>query len=182
MFIGRYQGYEEFLRVREAWDPALAQMTKNRHQVPSPQIAYPDLDAEVDRLLDSPNPPTALVTANDWMGGGVYAALHRRGVRVPDEISVVGFDNHVYVCSSLKPALTSFSISLTKTAEAATRLLLAMLERPDAPPTPHIQLIPGELVVRESVASRHPTDSSVAPEPVPDFTVPHDGSTSTQHS
>ena len=57
-------------------------------------------------LLDLPKPPTAIFAFNDAIALGVLRAAHERGLRVPDDLSVVGFDDIKYA-TIVSPALTT---------------------------------------------------------------------------
>ncbi|MET8942648.1 substrate-binding domain-containing protein [Streptomyces sp. NPDC004542] len=83
-------------------------------------------------LLDLPEPPTALFVCSDRMALGVYATLAERGVRVPDEMSVVGFDD-LPEARWVTPALTTVRQPLSEVAATALRLLVRMMhgERPE---------------------------------------------------
>ncbi|MET9449335.1 LacI family DNA-binding transcriptional regulator, partial [Streptomyces cinerochromogenes] len=83
-------------------------------------------------LLDLPEPPTAVFVCSDRMALGVYAALAERGVRVPDGMSVVGFDD-LPEARWVAPALTTVRQPLAEMAATALRLLVRMMhgERPE---------------------------------------------------
>ncbi|WP_089154299.1 LacI family DNA-binding transcriptional regulator [Micromonospora sp. NBS 11-29] len=100
-----------------------------------------------NRLLSLPDPPSAIFAASDQMALGVYEAVRRRGLRVPDDVSVVGFDDlpEVRWCS---PPLTTVRQPLAEMGALAARtvLRLAQGERVDSP---RVELAT-ELVVRDS--------------------------------
>ncbi len=75
------------------------------------------------RLLDLAVPPTAIVAANDEQALGVYAAAGQRGLRVPEDLSVVGFDD-VPMSQWISPPLTTVRQPITELAALATRALL----------------------------------------------------------
>ncbi|HEY2675114.1 MAG TPA: LacI family DNA-binding transcriptional regulator [Rugosimonospora sp.] len=75
------------------------------------------------RLLDLPEPPTAIVTGNDEQALGVYAAVRQRGLRVPEDLSVVGFDD-VPMAQWISPPLTTVHQPIRELAELATRAVL----------------------------------------------------------
>ncbi|MFF5496852.1 LacI family DNA-binding transcriptional regulator [Streptomyces aquilus] len=83
-------------------------------------------------LLDLPEPPTAVFVCSDRMALGVYEALAERGLRVPDDLSVVGFDD-LPESRWLTPPLTTVRQPLSEMAATATRLLVRMMdgERPE---------------------------------------------------
>ncbi|MCL3992312.1 LacI family DNA-binding transcriptional regulator [Streptomyces lavenduligriseus] len=83
-------------------------------------------------LLDLPEPPTAVFVCSDRMALGVYAALAEREVRVPEEMSVVGFDD-LPEARWTTPALTTVRQPLAEMAATALRLLVRMThgERPE---------------------------------------------------
>jgi LacI family transcriptional regulator len=60
----------------------------------------------VERLIDSRVPFTAIFAANDQMAFGAALALHRRGLRVPDDVSLVGFDDLAMAAHSVPPLST----------------------------------------------------------------------------
>jgi LacI family transcriptional regulator len=100
-------------------------------------------------LLDLPKPPTAIFAFNDAIALGVLRAAHERGVRVPEDLSVVGFDDIKYA-TIVSPALTTVRQPLAEMGRNGVSLLLRLMERPRHP-THRIEL-PTRLVVRESTA------------------------------
>jgi DNA-binding LacI/PurR family transcriptional regulator len=102
-------------------------------------------------LLDCPQPPTAIFALNDRMAFGVVRAAAERGLRVPEDLSVVGFDD-ISQAALLTPALTTVRQPGYALGVAAARLLFALLdgEQPEASGP-----IPTELVLRGSTAPPH---------------------------
>ncbi|MGW1149341.1 substrate-binding domain-containing protein, partial [Streptomyces sp. NPDC002454] len=116
-------------------------------------------DALVDRAAAAGEPPPqGLLFANDQMAVGALHALERRGLRVPADIAVVGFDG-IALSRLVRPALTTVRQPMRRMGEVAVELLVRRLgggngaERmPDVP-----ELVPGEpvsLVLPVSVARR----------------------------
>lgn len=78
------------------------------------------------RLLSGPR-PTAIFATNDRMAVGVLAAAADRGLEVPGDLALVGFDD-VPMASYLRPALTTVSVSALQLGSEAMRLMLELLE------------------------------------------------------
>lgn len=76
-----------------------------------------------EKLLSLPQPPTAIFALNDLEAFGVYTAARRLGVSIPDELSVVGFDD-IQGAEWAGPPLTTVRQPLTKMAEEAARMLI----------------------------------------------------------
>lgn len=98
-------------------------------------------------LLDLPNRPTAIISGSDEQAYGVYLAARERGLRIPEDLSVVGF-NDVDLCQWVTPNLTTVRQPLEGMAVEATRLLVA-LSRGETIANRRVQLA-SELVVRDS--------------------------------
>jgi LacI family transcriptional regulator len=107
----------------------------------------PDGFAGASAMLDLPEPPTAIFASNDMMAMGVMDAVRDRGLRVPEDVSVLGFDD-IPQASLVRPALTTISQPLEKMGRVATQLLLELLQHPDRQ-VQRIEL-PTHLVVRDS--------------------------------
>lgn len=105
--------------------------------------------AATSALLDLPSPPTAIFAGNDMQAVGVYKALYARGLRVPDDVSVVGFDD-VSLATLLTPALSTVRQPLREMGALATRMLLRLIAGEGLEST-HVEL-PTSLVVRDSCA------------------------------
>jgi LacI family transcriptional regulator len=105
------------------------------------------------RLLATGEPFTAIFAANDLMAAGVIRELSERGTKVPDEVSVIGFDD-APLAEMISPSLTTMRQPLHDMAHAAVSLLLSRITGANngAPPTRRI--LPVSLVVRESTARR----------------------------
>jgi LacI family transcriptional regulator len=99
------------------------------------------------RLLDLPEPPTAIFAFNDNLAIGVLQAARARGVRVPEDLSVVGFDD-VEHATIVTPTLTTVRQPLAEMGRTAVSLLMRLLERQRFE-TLHVELAT-RLVVRES--------------------------------
>lgn len=91
---------------------------------------------------------TAIVAFNDLLALGIIDRLIQRGVQVPADISVSGFDN-VAAATYVRPHLTTVNASRMPMGRAAVDLLIGAL-RSDRPPVP--QILPTELIVRDSTA------------------------------
>ncbi|MGX5656915.1 LacI family DNA-binding transcriptional regulator [Geodermatophilus nigrescens] len=102
-----------------------------------------------ERLLALPDRPTAVFAANDQMALGVYEAARRRGLRVPEDLSVVGFDDLPQAQWS-SPPLTTVHQPLAQMGTLAARTVLRMV-RGEPVETPRIELAT-RLVVRDSTA------------------------------
>ena len=99
-------------------------------------------------FLAQPHRPTALIGLNDAIAIGALRGLHDAGVKIPRDISVVGFNNQDVAAMTL-PTLTTVDQNIDGTIATATEVLLAQL---DAPPRtkPIIRMITASLVVGES--------------------------------
>ncbi|WP_204261224.1 LacI family DNA-binding transcriptional regulator [Blastococcus saxobsidens] len=102
-----------------------------------------------DVLLALDDPPTAVFAANDQMALGVYEGARRKGVRVPDDLSVVGFDDLPQARWS-SPPLTTVHQPLAEMGMMAARTVLRMVDG-ETIESPRVELAT-RLVVRDSTA------------------------------
>jgi DNA-binding LacI/PurR family transcriptional regulator len=101
----------------------------------------------MDRLLKSKDLPTAVMCSNDMTAIGVLHRLYRAGLRVPDDLSVIGFDD-IHIAQVTIPPLTTIQMSCFELARAAVTALRAHVEE-GGEPKRHYK-INTQLVVRES--------------------------------
>jgi LacI family transcriptional regulator len=115
-------------------------------------VAYGDFYVEsgaeaMARLLALPEPPTAVFAASDLMAVGALGTVTRAGLRVPDDIAIVGFDD-ILLAGLTQPPLTTLRQDKQGLGAAAGDALLALVEEDgDAPAA---ITLPVELVVRGS--------------------------------
>lgn len=81
----------------------------------------------VDRLLALPQPPTVLMCGNDMMANRVYGILRSRGLRLPEDMSVAGYDNHRAIAESLLPPLTTAELPYAAMGLRAAESLLGLI-------------------------------------------------------
>jgi LacI family transcriptional regulator len=142
--VDRLAGYRSALRTYHIPD--------------SPELIFegtffqPDGYAGASDMLDLPVAPTAIFASNDVMAMGVMDAVRNRGLRVPDDVSIIGFDD-IPQASLIHPALTTINQPLEKMGRVATQMLLDLLQNPGKK-TDRIEL-PTQLVVRDSCSSPH---------------------------
>ena len=107
----------------------------------------------IDRWIAGGQLPEALFCSNDLTAYGALKALTRHGIRVPEQVSLIGFDD-LLISEYMHPALTTMRIPRVAMAVDMTDRLLNRLENPDAPPSEPV-VFKAELVVRDSCGSRH---------------------------
>ncbi|MFE7647269.1 LacI family DNA-binding transcriptional regulator [Streptomyces phaeoluteigriseus] len=135
------------VRARELAARVAAVPGTSLRTAPTPMTIEGALTA-TEAALDTPGPPpTAIVCDDDKLAAGVYKALRRRGLRVPDDVSVTGVDD-IALAAALDPELTTVRLDAELFGERGMRALLAVLEGR----TPEEGEIPVELVVRGSTA------------------------------
>jgi DNA-binding LacI/PurR family transcriptional regulator len=109
----------------------------------SPQSGY----EAMKKLLDKPERPDGVFAANDQMAIGAIKAIFERGLRIPDDIKVVGFDN-TFVASIVAPALTTIGVPKYRMGTVVADLLIGGIRREAL--RPQVVELPVELIVRGS--------------------------------
>ncbi len=130
-----------------------------------PLVTHGLFDYEAGRkagqdLLGLSDPPTAVFAASDEIALGFIEEARRRGVRVPQDLSVVGFDD-TFLAARASPPLTTVAQPLIEMGQLAVRSLAQVIAS-DRVGTSHIELAT-RLVVRESAARLDPGRSPMAP-------------------
>jgi LacI family transcriptional regulator len=123
-------------------------------------VAYGDFYVEsgqhaMNRLLDLDEPPTAVVCASDLMALGAIRAVAERGLEVPRDVSIVGFDD-IQLAGHVQPPLTTLRQNKARLGAEAGRALTRLIAADAA--VPEAMTLPVELVVRASTAPP-PSDS-----------------------
>jgi LacI family transcriptional regulator len=135
----RFQGYKDGLVAAGIpYDPELVQdgdYTRERGQ------------AAARQLLGRPDRPTAMFAANDNMAMGVIDGAQELGLRIPQDLSLVGFDN-IPEAAQVTPKLTTVDQSIQEMGALATKLLISIL-RGEAPEQT-LHKVPTRLIIRES--------------------------------
>ncbi|MES1310660.1 substrate-binding domain-containing protein [Vibrio cholerae] len=108
-----------------------------------------------EKLYQRGKLPSALFVSNDMMAMGVIQAASQRGLRVPDDLSLIGYDD-VHIAKFMTPALTTIHQPKYRLGKAAVDTLLYRLENPDT--TAQVVQLEPTLVVRSSVCSLNKCD------------------------
>ena len=145
----RVEGYREALAAAGLpFDPALV-IQAEPDEPPHDGRLLPEA---VDRALALPDRPTAICCGNDRMAIGVYGLLRTRGLRLPEGMSVAGYDDHRTISEALHPALTTVTLPYDAMGALAARLMLARI-RGGAPPGGERHVVWGDVIWRASVTA-----------------------------
>jgi len=101
----------------------------------------------MSELLSLSQPPDAVLALDDVLAIGAMREAQQRGLRIPDDIAIIGFNN-TPLCSFVEPSLTSVAIDIPALARAATQRLIDLIE--GHTPSPRRLIVPAHLVPRES--------------------------------
>jgi LacI family transcriptional regulator len=148
-FIGGLQGTTSAADRLDGYLTALADHNlpqDSRLIVPGHYVERGGYDAAL-ALLDIPDRPTAIFAANDLSAFGAMEAIQQRGLRIPEDISLVGFDN-LPQASLVYPKLTTIHQPLEQMGQVAVKMLLEQIQNPELPPR-HVTLAT-QLIVRDS--------------------------------
>lgn len=104
------------------------------------------------RLLTRPDPPTAVFCFGDQLAMGFYHVAFDLGLRIPDELSIVGFDNQQFIADCLSPGLTTVQLPHSGMGEWAARQALKRIRGEVLSGDPEGYLAPCTLVERNSVS------------------------------
>jgi LacI family transcriptional regulator len=159
MLLMRFQGYERFMRSQRIYDPVLVHLPDTRQtDLSAPETDYAKFDQVLSGWwsLTPAQRPTAVVAANDWNAAGLYQTAARLGIDIPNELSLLAFDNTAELCDLLKPGLASFQVPLEKVTYLAAMRLIQKIDEGVNDETPVVQSVAGELVERESVMTIDP--------------------------
>ena len=141
--LARLDGYRSALeRAGAQFDPALVRYGDFHHEGGF---------ARAVELLDLPEPPTAIFAGSDQQAFGVYEAARQYGLRIPEDLSVVGFDE-LPVARWASPPLTTVRQPLAEMGSVAAQMLGELIEGVPLRST-RVELST-ELIVRESTAPR----------------------------
>jgi LacI family transcriptional regulator len=99
--------------------------------------------------LALPEPPDAIFCASDVMAIGAMAAIEEAGLRIPEDVAIVGFDDIDYA-RLVAPSLTTVRQSQDALAEGLIDGMLRLIEQPDE--TPQVSIVPVDLIVRDSTS------------------------------
>ena len=100
------------------------------------------------KLLDLPQRPTAVFCCTDRMAMGAYDAIKERGLSIPGDVAVVGFDNQLVISAYLRPALTTVALPFEEMGARSVALLVAALAGEEVPP---VTVVECPLIERDSV-------------------------------
>ncbi|MDQ2624821.1 MAG: LacI family DNA-binding transcriptional regulator [Actinomycetota bacterium] len=115
--VGRHEGYVAALeQAGLALDPELVRFGGG---------STPDGYTYTLELMKLADPPTAIFCANDRTAWGAFQALTEIGARVPEDVSIVGFDNQDVLAPFLRPALTTMNLPFREMGWRAAELLLS---------------------------------------------------------
>ena len=135
----RLAGYQQALKAQGVpFDPALIRTGKWNEQS-GYELAH--------ELMALPQPPDAIFCASDSLAAGALDALHELQVRVPEDVSVVGFDNR-YFSSYQRPPLTTVGLPLYEMGLLAGEILLRAIQ--GSPQAAEVRRVPCALVKRLS--------------------------------
>lgn len=135
----RYRGYKQAL-LDAGIEPDPRLLVEGNLQQQSGVLA-------IEMLLGRGRAFSAIFAANDQMAFGAGLALYRRGIRVPDEVSLVGFDDEASAAYMIPP-LTTLRQPAVEMGQAAAKAILDLINDK----SPEIKVFDAELMIRESVA------------------------------
>jgi len=143
----RLSGYHAFLRAKNLKSSANLVFCDED----SPMYGY----QVVQKVIRSRRPPSAIFAHNDTLALGVYRGIYEMGLKIPQDVSVIGFDD-LPSCGFVFPPLSSVGLPLTELARSAVELLMQQINQPTPAQSrrkPKRIVLEPRLVIRGSTAT-----------------------------
>ncbi|OOF45686.1 transcriptional repressor PurR [Rodentibacter trehalosifermentans] len=143
----RYEGFEKAMKE--------SHLSINKDWVAEGYFEPEDGYECMNKILNQTNHPTAVFCCNDVMALGAISAITEKGLRVPEDISIIGYDN-IHSSRFYAPPLTTIHQSKSRLGAQAVNLLFERISQKDTENSPQSQSridIHPELVIRKSVKS-----------------------------
>ena len=169
-----------FINGPHGWDAAINRLIGYKEALAQLGIPYaPELVEEgnwevqsgypaAKKFLALENRPTAIFAANDLMALGAIYAIQEAGLRVPEDIAIVGYDNRE-ITSISRPTITTVTLPCYEMGETSAQLLLRQLENPGEMEEPI--RVKGKLIIRESCGAE---EGKTSPDRYQTHTTPPD--------
>jgi DNA-binding LacI/PurR family transcriptional regulator len=157
-FIGGNSHFEVARDRLEGFRQALAngELAEDEKIVKNIQSAFADADQVVDELLSDPDPPTGLVITDDYNALTVMRSLIAKGLKLPEDMSIIGFNNTMIARLS-NPALTTVDTQSFQLGHESARHLIELLNRPEM--IKKSVIIPTVIIERDSCYARIPMNN-----------------------
>ena len=123
----------------------------------SPDVEQQTLKKILKAMLKLKNPPTAICCGNDKMAMNIYMLMQQWNISIPEQLSIIGFDDYTLVSELLNPRLTTVQLPYVEIGEAAAALLIGKIKGFEGGKNPNkmINQIIGPVVWRHSVKNFH---------------------------
>lgn len=144
-FKERYHGFMDYLEIYPENDYEFIKITD---APPEDNPIETFNQAQLIHIMSENNRPTALFCANDPVAFEVYKIVTQLNLRIPEDVSVIGFDN-VETCRQMSPPLTSINIPKEEMGKEAVNMLIRRIENPNSV-IRHMQLST-EIIDRSSI-------------------------------
>ena len=149
--IGVLIGDAKVSNIRSRMEGFVAALTEDGVRLEPPYICYNPQDLSLGEraaeLMCLPEPPTAIFATNDIVAVGAWRTLLAQGLRIPEDVSLIGFDN-IEMGQLLLPPLTTVAQDISKLSACAAELLL----NPSGNPVAERCIVTPHLIARGSTA------------------------------
>jgi LacI family transcriptional regulator len=111
-------------------------------------MSHDDIYSALRKRLDGPNPPTAVIAVNDTLAMDMMSRLASDGIRVPEQLSIVGYDDHEG-SAKCSPSLSTVRVNKVQLGQVGAEMVMNRIKSPDSPVVK--STLPTEFVARGSV-------------------------------
>lgn len=140
--VERFKAYQAAFRDRG--------LTYNSEYIVESDFSKTDGFRLMGRLLDLPERPTCVICINDTVTPGALHQINLRGLKIPEDISVVAIGSSD-ILDLFQPSLTTVKIAVTKIGQTVAQMLIQLIESGSCPER-HV-VIPSELIIRDSTCA-----------------------------